>query len=94
MKEKGCELFIGNLNISQEKDDLMKLFKPFETLNDIRIHKNDENKKCYTFVLYLNEEIVNNTLKLDSTLLNNRHIKITKRTRTPPFSQETSERHG
>ena len=78
MKEKGCELFIGNLNISTEKDDLMKLFKPFGTINDIRIHKNDENKKCYAFVRYLNKEMANNALKLDSTLLNNRHIKVTK----------------
>ena len=78
MKEKGCELFIGNLNISTEKDDLMKLFKPFGTINDIRIHKNDESKKCYAFVRYLNKEMANNALKLDSTLLNNRHIKVTK----------------
>ena len=78
LKEKGCELFIGNLNISTEEDDLMKLFKPYGNITDIRIHKNEDNKKCYAFVRYSNKEMANNALKLDSTLLNNRHIKVTK----------------
>ena len=78
VKEKGCELFIGNLNISTEKEDLMKLFMPFGNIIDIRIHKNEDNKKCYAFVRYSTKEMANNALKLDSTLLNNRHIKVTK----------------
>ena len=78
LKEKGCELFIGNLNISTEKEDLNKLFRPFGNITDIRLHKNDENKKCYAFVRYSTKEMANNALKLDSTLLNNRHIKVTK----------------
>jgi hypothetical protein len=78
LKEKGCELFIGNLNISTEKDDLMKLFMPYGNIIDIRIHKNEDNKKCYAFVRYSTKEMANNALKLDSTLLNNRHIKVTK----------------
>ena len=78
LKEKGCELFIGNLNISTEKDDLMKLFRPYGNITDIRIHKNEENKKCYAFVRYSTKEMANTALKLDSTVLNNRHIKVTK----------------
>ena len=78
LKEKGCELFIGNLNISTEKDDLMKLFRPYGNITDIRIHKNEDNKKCYAFVRYSTKEMANNALKLDSTSLNNRHIKVTK----------------
>ena len=78
LKEKGCELFIGNLNITTEKDDLMKLFRPYGNIIDIRIHKNEENKKCYAFVRYLTKDMANNALKLDSTILNNRHIKVTK----------------
>ena len=77
-KEKGCELFIGNLNITTEKDDLIKLFKPYGNIIDIRIHKNEESKKCYAFVRYLTKDMAKNALKLDSTMLNNRHIKVTK----------------
>ena len=77
-KEKGCELFIGNLNISTEKEDLNSLFSPYGEIIDIRIHKNEENKKCYAFVRFSSKESANLALKLDSTLLNNRHIKVTK----------------
>ena len=77
-KEKGCELFIGNLNILTEKEDLNSLFSPFGEITDIRIHKNEENKKCYAFVRFASKESANSALKLDSTLLNNRHIKVTK----------------
>ena len=77
-KEKGCELFIGNLNISIEKEELNNLFSPFGEITDIRIHKNEENKKCYAFVRFASKESANSALKLDSTLLNNRYIKVTK----------------
>jgi RNA recognition motif-containing protein len=77
-KEKGCELFIGNLNITTEKEDLNTLFSPYGEISDIRIHKNEENKKCYAFVRFSSKESANLALKLDSTLLNNRHIKVTK----------------
>ena len=56
----------------------MNLFKPYGTITDIRIHKNEDNKKCYAFVRYSNKEMANQALKLDSTSLNNRHIKVTK----------------
>ena len=77
-KEKGCELFIGNLNISIEKEELNNIFSPFGEITDIRIHKNEENKKCYAFVRFASKESANSALKLDSTLLNNRYIKVTK----------------
>ena len=77
-KEKGCELFIGNLNISTEKEELNNLFSPFGEITDIRIHKNEENKKCYAFVRFSSRESATSALKLDSSLLNNRHIKVTK----------------
>ena len=77
-KEKGCELFIGNLNISTEKEDLNSLFNPFGEITDIRIHKNEENKKCYAFVRFSSKESATSALKLDSSLLNNRRIKVTK----------------
>ena len=77
-KEKGCELFIGNLNISTEKEELNSLFSPFGEITDIRIHKNEENKKCYAFVRFSSRESATSALKLDSSLLNNRHIKVTK----------------
>ena len=77
-KEKGCELFIGNLNISTEKEDLNKLFKLYGEIVDIRIHKNDKNKKCYAFVRYPNKECANKALELDGTQLNGRQIKVTK----------------
>ena len=77
-KEKGCELFIGNLNISTEKEELNNLFSPFGEMTDIRIHKNEENKKCYAFVRFSSRESATSALKLDSSLLNNRHIKVTK----------------
>ena len=77
-KEKGCELFIGNLNITTEKEDLNTLFSPFGEITDIRIHKNEENKKCYAFVRFSSKESATSALKLDSSLLNNRHIKVTK----------------
>ena len=54
------------------------MFRPYGTITDIRIHKNEENKKCYAFVRYSNKEMANNALRLDSTMLNNRHIKVTK----------------
>ena len=77
-KEKGCELFIGNLNINTEKEELNNLFSPFGEITDIRIHKNEENKKCYAFVRFSSRESATSALKLDSSLLNNRHIKVTK----------------
>jgi RNA recognition motif-containing protein len=77
-KEKGCELFIGNLNISTEKEELNNLFSPFGEITDIRIHKNEENKKCYAFVRFSSKESATSALKLDSSLLNNRRIKVTK----------------
>jgi len=77
-KEKGCELFIGNLNITTEKEDLNTLFSPYGEITDIRIHKNEENKKCYAFVRFSSKESATAALKLDSSLLNNRHIKVTK----------------
>ena len=77
-KEKGCELFIGNLNINTEKEDLNNLFSKFGEITDIRIHKNEENKKCYAFVRFSTKESANAALKLDSTRLNSRNIKVTK----------------
>ena len=77
-KEKGCELFIGNLNISTEKEDLNSVFSQYGEITDIRIHKNEENKKCYAFVRFSTKESANLALKLDSTRLNNRNIKVTK----------------
>ena len=77
-KEKGCELFIGNLNTTTEKEDLNSLFSPYGEITDIRIHKNEDNKKCYAFVRFSSKESASAALKLDSSLLNNRHIKVTK----------------
>ena len=77
-KEKGCELFIGNLNITTEKEDLNNLFSKYGEITDIRIHKNEENKKCYAFVRFSTKESANLALKLDSTRLNSRNIKVTK----------------
>ena len=77
-KEKGCELFIGNLNVSTEKEDLNKLFKIYGEIVDIRIHKNEKNKKCYAFVRYPNKECANKALDLDGIQLNGRQIKVTK----------------
>ena len=77
-KEKGCELFIGNLNVTTEKEDLNKLFKLYGEIVDIRIHKNEKNKKCYAFVRYPNKECANKALELDGTQLNGRQIKVTK----------------
>ena len=78
IREKGCELFVGNLNTSTERNDLEELFSPYGEITDIRIHKSDDGKKCYAFVRFRTKDMANNALKLDSRVLNNRHIKVTK----------------
>lgn len=78
IKEKGCELFIGNLNINTKDHELFNLFRPFGEISDVRIHRNNETKKCYAFLRFEKKEMALGALTLNGTILNGRNIKITK----------------
>jgi hypothetical protein len=75
--QRGTEIFIGNLSIDTEENDLRNEFKEFGDILDIRIHKS-QNKKCYAFVRFLTKEQAKSALSKNGEILNFRQIKVTK----------------
>ncbi len=75
--QRGTEIFIGNLSIDTEEDDLRKLFTEFGDILDIRIHKT-QTKKCYAFVRFLTKEQAKLAISKNGVILNFRQIKVTK----------------
>jgi RNA recognition motif-containing protein len=83
--QRGTEIFVGNLSMETFENDIYEAFRDcgevidvINLLNQIRLHKNVQTKKCYAFVRFMNKEMLRAAMNKNLSNLKGRKMKITK----------------
>lgn len=76
--QKGTEIFVGNLCLDVNNEDLVEFFADCGEIATVRIHNQAQNRKCYAFVRFRTKDQLKQALQKNGLMLKGRKLKITK----------------